>query len=140
MRKQWIVALAGFSSLVLLNAGCAPTAIIANGSTYPASKYFGDFGITGHNNNATVDADSNVRKLSIIGDGNNVRVEEGARLFKIEFFGKDNIVSVPEELSWLRRNEVGKNNQIIPRPRAPRNGTVMMRPTDESAPREGNSP
>ncbi len=115
MRTAFFSALA--IGLLVASTGCAPTPRVGNGIT-ATERVFGDYGITGHNNNLTVVRGSKITKLSIIGDNNTINVEDGVTLYRIEFWGKNNTVIVPDTQFIYRTTEVGAN-QIIRRPHQP---------------------
>ncbi len=95
-------------------AGCANSSVIAHG-TNRAGRVFGEAGITGNNNNFTVERGSRIHHFSIIGDTNSVMVEDGVWLQKVEVWGSNNTLSVPDYLP-IRYTEVGKGNRIERRP------------------------
>jgi hypothetical protein len=94
-----------------LVAGCAPNQLATNGGSREG-EVFGDFGVTGNNNNATVKRGSIVVKLSIIGDKNTITIEEGATCAHIEIWGSNNVVNVPDDLN-PRETFVGRNNRVV---------------------------
>ncbi|MFH1746822.1 MAG: hypothetical protein ABIG44_07225 [Planctomycetota bacterium] len=98
----------GVATLV---TGCAHNSVVAHESTR-VGTFFGDLGITGHNNNLTVLHGSRLNKISFIGDNNTVMIEEGVTLGQIEFWGINNTVNLPESL-MVRLTEVGRDNKVI---------------------------
>ncbi len=99
--------------LLVGSMGCAQNGMVGSNGV-KAGVYYGGVGITGHNNNLTIQRGSRVWKLSIIGNGNTATVEDEVTLNAIEFWGHDNIVNVPDNLVF-RVTELG-GNQIVRRP------------------------
>jgi hypothetical protein len=108
-----MVVLAGL--LVAAGTGCAANPVVGTRGNVQAQQYFGDVGVTGHNQNVTLLTGSRVRKLSILGDRNTVTVQDEVTIYRVEFWGSGNTISIPEHLS-LRVDDIG-NNQILRRPR-----------------------
>ncbi len=120
------------SALILCAAGCAPTGIIAHGTTR-TGEFFGDTGITGNSNVVTIEKWSRLCKLSIIGNQNEVFIEEGVRIPRIEVFGNDNVVSIPHGLV-VQFNHFGNRNRLVERERSmtqvpPRETMIIVGPS-----------
>lgn len=113
------IARCAWMAMVLLgSSGCAYTSFVGNDGNR-SGQFFGEVGITGQNNDLTVESGSRLRKLSIIGDDNRVMVQSGVTLGKIEFYGKGNRVSIVEGLT-VRITQVGRENVIERRPLEPK--------------------
>lgn len=95
---------------ILALCGCAGNSVIAHKTTR-AAKWYGDVGITGHQNVLTIEKNSLVFELSIMGDNNEVIVEDGASLAKIEIWGSNNTVTLPDGMHPKYRS-VGDNNKV----------------------------
>lgn len=102
---------------LLASLGCAKNPIVGRGITM-REQYFGDVGLTGHDQNITIARGSKVRKLSILGHNNSITVEDEVTIYRVEFWGSGNVLTLPEHLS-VRIDNVG-TNQIVRRPREPR--------------------
>ena len=101
--------------------GCAPgTSSVSHGTT-PRARFYGDAGITGHNNVVTIDKWSRINKLSILGNANDVIVEDGVRVPLIEVWGSDNTISIPHGMI-VQFRQVGSRNRLVER--APRVGEM----------------
>ena len=113
MSKKWIGMIGLAATLVCV--GCTRgNSSIANGITR-SEIFHGALGITGHENNYTLETGSAVERLSIIGDANRVTVQWGAKLGKIEIWGSNNVVLLPKYLI-VRKSVVGSNNQFLDTP------------------------
>lgn len=132
MSRMWIVAVAVLAGAA--NVGCSTNGSWASGIT--RSEIFnGQLGITGHENNYTIETGSSLDRLSIIGNNNRITVQWGVKLGKVEIWGQNNTVALPNYLI-VRKSIVGNNNQFIETPREqflpPRE--VRYYPTGEPAP------
>ncbi|MFN0138327.1 MAG: hypothetical protein ACKVS9_19665 [Phycisphaerae bacterium] len=114
LAKFGAVVLTGMA--LVLGSGCGMEMRVVAHRTETNKQWFGDMGITGHQNKVTIANGSRVQTLSIIGDGNELLVEDNCTLSKIEIFGENNRVSIPERLI-IRDSIVGKGNTIERRPR-----------------------
>lgn len=90
--------------------GCAENSSVGD-NVQRSGRYFGEYGVTGDNNNVRIEAESRLLKLSVIGDNNKVFVEEGVALAKVEIWGSNNTVSLPEDLV-IRQSIIGRGNVI----------------------------
>jgi hypothetical protein len=112
MRGMLGVAVLG---AVLFSSGCAYNAVVGHSSA-KSGAYFGDFGVKGNGNTATIESGSKIRNLSIWGDNNRVIVEDEVTVAKLEVYGKNNTVSLPYYLD-IRMTETTGGNTIERRPR-----------------------
>lgn len=115
------VELVSLCGLLFALSGCAGNSIIAHKTTRSA-QWYGDVGITGHQNVVTIERNSLVFELSIVGDGNEVIVEDDASLAMIEVWGSNNTISLPANMHPKYRN-VGDNNRVLNRSSPWRSGT-----------------
>lgn len=125
------VELISLCGLLLALTGCAGNSIIAHKTTRSA-QWYGDVGITGHQNVVTIERNSLVFELSIMGDGNEIIVEDDASLAKIEVWGSNNTISLPANMHPKYRN-VGDNNRVLNRASPWRSGGdagASWQPTD----------
>lgn len=125
-------------------SGCGMEMRVVAHRTDTNKQWFGDMGITGHQNKVTVAAGSRVEKLSIIGDGNTVFVEDNVTLSKVEVWGERNSISIPERLI-IRDSLFGKGNIIERRPRVldhtrPTKTRTMSVPEDQVQPDAADTP
>ncbi len=110
MTRTSLFALA--ATMLAALAGCSSTNRLMGHNITERGRWYGELGITGHLNNLTVEAGSQITKLSIIGDGNEVTFEERCTLGKIELWGDNNTIKVPEHLV-VRISQVGPGNRVI---------------------------
>lgn len=112
MKRSYALLLGLFGVTIL--SGCASNAIVNSGVTV-SQRVYGRLGITGDNNNYTIERGSELERLSVIGDENVITVEMGARLSKLEIWGANNTIYLPK---WLivRRSIAGSGNQIVETP------------------------
>jgi hypothetical protein len=101
--------------LVAMSVGCAGNGSWATGMTR-SEVFWGNLGITGNENNYTLETGSAVEKLSIIGNNNRVTVQWGVKLGKVEIRGQNNTIALPRYLI-VRKSVWGNNNQFIETPR-----------------------
>jgi hypothetical protein len=98
--------------LAIATAGCSPNNRIVASNIVESNDWYGELGITGHLNQITVNAPSDITKLSIVGDANVVHVQPRVTLGKVEIFGERNQVFIPARLI-IRSNIVGNGSEII---------------------------
>lgn len=105
----------GVAAAGLLVAGCAPTELATNKSQREGA-FYGDYGITGHDNVTTIKGGSLINKLSIIGDGNRVIVEDDVAMAKIEIWGSGNEIELPYGLNPYFTQVSRNGNTVRNRP------------------------
>ncbi len=118
--KAFVIGMCALATL--LGTGCAHNSFVGSNGRR-AGQFFGSVGVTGSNNEVTVQSGSRLKNISIIGDLNNFMVEDGVTLQQIEFYGTENTVSVPEGLT-VRVTQFGPRNQVIRRPNQPWHGAA----------------
>lgn len=108
------VGLFALCGVAMVLCGCAGNSMISH-KTVRSARWYGDVGITGHQNIVTIEKESLVFELSIMGDNNEITVEDGASLAKIEIWGSSNTISLPAGMHPKYRN-IGDNNKVTNRP------------------------
>ncbi len=106
------ISIVCWCSIAALATGCAGGAATVGSGVTRAEQFYGDLGITGHENNIHVLRGSQVRRLSIIGDRNQIKFDAGCTLGKVEIWGEENTITVPAYLV-IRRSIIGHGNTIV---------------------------
>ena len=115
-------------ALTLPLAGCLASNRIVGNNIVQAGDWYGELGITGHLNQITVQAPSDLTKLSVIGDANVVNVMPHVTLGKVEVWGQRNKIYIPARLI-IRSHIIGDGSEII---------RLQPGQTTPSLPAEGN--